>query len=323
MTDPFTPSPELAAIARRWLISYSARQASSVVNLFSRSAATTYIGSSDGEIWSGEELRETFAAYTDDQNVLIPEDIVATGYEAGAFGWAYTTLTIVAPEANKRVSFRNTFIFTLEDAVWRLVHIHNSNPRPNVETMGYELPDFDALAAAARSANIGAMPSGIASVMFTDIVGSTSLAATVGDATWTRVVKAHFAEITAQVEAAGGTLVKSLGDGTLSAFPSAKAAMDTAIAIQRAVDSKTAEPRLQVRIGLHTGEVMRSDDDVLGAVVNKAARVAAIADAGEIRVSDATRVMVGGAGDFAFSAPVTVPLKGLDGEHLIHLLDWR
>ena len=323
MTDPFAPSPELAAITKRWLMAYSARHASAVVNLFSKSAATTYIGSSDGEIWSGDELRETFAAYTDDQAKLIPENIEVQAFEAGSFGWAYTTLTIVAPEADKRVKFRNSFIFTLEDAVWRLVHIHNSNPRPNFETMGYELPNFEELAAAARSAAIGDMPTGIASVMFTDIVDSTSLSATVGDAIWTRIVKVHFAEITALVEGAGGTMVKSLGDGTLSAFPSAKAAMNTAIAIQKTVDAALDEPRLQVRIGLHTGEVVQSDADVLGAVVNKAARVAGVAQSSEICVSDATRIMVGGASEFTFSNSWEAVLKGLEGEHLIHRLDWR
>ena len=80
---------------------------------------------------------------------------------------------------------------------------------------------------------------------------------------------------------------------------------------------------MQVRIGIHTGEVVASGDDFFGTVVNKAARVAEQAAPGETRVSDETRLMVGNAPEFAFGDPLIAPLKGMPGDHVIHRLEWR
>ncbi len=323
MADPFTPSPELAAIARRWLESYAGRNADAAANLFSSSDALSYIGSGEGQMYSGDTLRGGFAAFTREQPVLEPENIEAHGFEAGNFGYAYTTLTIHAPEAGMRVAFRNTFVFSLENAVWRIVHIHNSNPILGIDAMGYESVNLEMLVDAATQDRLELGQTGIASVMFTDIADSTALAAATGDQRWSRLVTAHFNELRAHVEAHGGTMVKSLGDGTLSTFPSASAAMQAAIAIMQALDAQENEPRLTVRIGIHTGDVVEAGDDFLGTVVNKAARVAAAAAPGEIRVSDATRIMVGASPSFAFSDPVEVPLKGLEGLHSLQSLQWQ
>ncbi|MBO9449246.1 nuclear transport factor 2 family protein [Tropicibacter sp. R16_0] len=323
MTDPFTPSPELAAIAKRWLHAYAGRQTEAAANLFSRSAAITYVGSDDGELLTAPDFHKTFVAFCDDQAVLVPENIEVTAYEAGSFGWALSTLTIVAPDADKSVTFRNTFIFALEDAVWRIVHIHNSNPKPNMEAMGYTSRSIEELTASLQSEALELGHTGIASVMFTDIVDSTALAAATGDATWSSIVQTHMAEIGEAITAHGGTLVKSLGDGTLSSFSSASAALNAATRIQQGMQDQAQEPHLRVRIGIHTGDVVERDGDYIGTVVNTAARVAAAAAPEEIRVSDPTRAMVGGNADFAFGDPVSVQLKGLAGEHLIHKLEWR
>ncbi|MEO9572658.1 MAG: adenylate/guanylate cyclase domain-containing protein [Tateyamaria sp.] len=321
-SDPFTLSPELAAIAKRWINTYSGRNSLAVTQLFSTSDAVTYIGSDEGELFVGDAVRDSFAAFTNGQVKLVPENVEATGYEAGNFGWAYTTLTIFAPEADMRVNFRNTFIFSLEDAVWRIVHIHNSNPKPNMEAMGYASPHLEKLAAAAGKDEIILGNTGIASVMFTDIVDSTALAAATGDAKWSRIVTGHVATITAQVAAHSGNLVKSLGDGTLSTFGSASAAMQAAKAIMQDTAGGQTEPHLRLRIGIHTGDVVEAQGDFLGTVVNKAARVAAAASPDEIRVSDATRAMIGGQADFTFDDATNMRLKGLEGEHLIYRLEW-
>ncbi|MEM7519748.1 MAG: adenylate/guanylate cyclase domain-containing protein [Pseudomonadota bacterium] len=322
MADPFTPSPELAAIATRWLKAYAGRKSKTVVNLFSASAALTYIGSDEGELFTGEKLRSTFEKYSDDQAVLVTENIQAVGYEVGDFGWAYSTMTIHAPEARLQVNFRNTFVFAMEEGVWRIVHIHNSNPKANMEAMGYELTRFEDLMEAARSEEIDIAQTGIASVMFTDIVDSTALASAIGDKRWHRTVTSHILQVTELVQAEGGTVVKSLGDGTLATFSSAAAAMQAAIAIQRAMADQREEPKLRIRVGIHTGDVIQNGGDFVGTVVNKAARVAGMTEPGNIRVSEATRVMVCDADGFAFADPVEVSLKGLDGEHLVHSLKW-
>ena len=158
--------------------------------------------------------------------------------------------------------------------------------------------------------------------MFTDIADSTTIAETIGDARWSRAVNAHVRAVQGIIEDHGGTLVKSLGDGTMSSFPSARAALSCAIALQRAMGDDISEPHLMIRIGLHTGDLIEQDGDMFGTVVNKAARIAAIANPGDIRLSDATRIMVG-SGEFIFADPIATPIKGLEGEHTLHRLDWR
>lgn len=323
LPDPFMPSPEIAAVAVRWIKTYAARNADAVIKLFSCSDAVSYIGSDEGEFFVGDELRRMFKAFSDHQVVLELEDMDAKGFETGSVGWAYIMFTVHSPEANMRVRFRTTMILSLEDAVWRVVHVHNSNPKPNMESMGYEAPDLDELAAAAQSEKIVLSHTGIASIMFTDIVDSTALAAATGDTKWSQIVTDHVRDIEAHVETGGGRLIKSLGDGTLSTFGSAAAAMTAAKTIMRATASNTSEPHLRLRIGIHTGDVVEAQGDYLGTVVNKAARVAATAAPDEIRVSDATRAMIGGQTDFTFTDAVSVPLKGLDGEHVIHQMEWQ
>ncbi len=322
MTDPFTPSPELAAVAERWLKTYAGRNANATVNLFSGSDSITYIGSDEGETFTGQEVRDMFGAFTQHQVMLELEDMQTRAFEAGSVGWAYVLFTVFSPDADMRVRFRSTLVFSLENAVWRVVHVHNSNPKPNMESMGYTSPDLEKLAAAVHGTGVDLGRTGIASVMFTDIVDSTALAAATGDAKWSRIVTDHVATLTECVTGLGGTFVKSLGDGTLSTFASAASAMRAAQTIMTTMAASTSEPRLRLRIGIHTGDVVETDGDFLGSVVNKAARVAAFAAPDEIRVSDATRAMIGGSGDFAFADAVSATLKGLDGEHVLYRLEW-
>jgi class 3 adenylate cyclase len=96
----------------------------------------------------------------------------------------------------------------------------------------------------------------------------------------------------------------------------------TMFADSTAIAESAGEPRLQIRIGLHTGDLVEQEGDVFGTVVNKAARVASSAAPSEIRLSEATRIMVG-TGEFGFSDKASVARKGLEGEHVIHKLDWQ
>ena len=189
--------------------------------------------------------------------------------------------------------------------------------------MGVMHSAFADLLASASGLDLQIGKTGSATLMFTDIVDSTSLAEALGDVRWAQEVNAHVQKLTELIEAEDGRMIKSLGDGTMSTFSSAGAGMRAAQAIQREMAQQTGEPQLRVRIGLHTGDVIESGDDFFGTVVNKAARVAAYASAGDILVSDATRVMVGSSADLAFSDTAKVSLKGLDGQHLIHRLEWN
>jgi class 3 adenylate cyclase len=82
------------------------------------------------------------------------------------------------------------------------------------------------------------------------------------------------------------------------------------------------EPHLGLRIGIHTGDVVQARGDFFGAVVNMAARITSVATAGQIMVSDQTRAMVAARTEFQFTGSVSMSLRGLDGEHVIHQLEW-
>lgn len=322
MSD-ITASPELAAIVRRWLRSYAARDKEAVINLFSEEAALGYFGSSHGEIWHGATVRQGMASYIEDIPRFSWDKDDFRGFECGNLGWVEWYGERVSLDNGMEVTFRSTFVLHLEKGVWRIVHVHNSNPVSNMEALGYESRGFEELLEAALTSQVELIQTGIATIMFTDIAGSSALAETLGDARWSAAVQAHMEQVGGVLAQHNGTLVKTLGDGTMSAFASATAALTAAAELQKLVSANAAEPRLQIRIGLHTGDLVEQDGDMFGTVVNKAARVASIAAPGDICLSDATHIMVGSAPRFRFSDPARVKLKGLKGQHRIYRLEWQ
>ena len=123
--------------------------------------------------------------------------------------------------------------------------------------------------------------------MFTDIVGSTRLAESLGDVAWERLLRWHDETLRSLIATGGGHVVNSTGDGFFVAFEAAPAAIDTAIAIQRALRDQRAEDGavLEVRIGLHAAEATQRGADFSGMGVHIAARIGALAVGGEILVS--------------------------------------
>jgi class 3 adenylate cyclase len=167
-------------------------------------------------------------------------------------------------------------------------------------------------------------PDGTVTVLFTDIEGSTQLTEALGDAEWITVLRAHNAIVREQVDSHSGIEVKSQGDGFMLAFASPEDALRCAIGIQSAlVEPPSGEQRLRVRIGLHTGEPIREEDDFFGTSVILAARIAAEARGGEILVSQLIRELTEGSGHFSFSDPTDVELKGLSGMHPLSSVRWR
>lgn len=150
----------------------------------------------------------------------------------------------------------------------------------------------------------------LATVLFTDIVRSTEQLRDVGDARWTEVLDAHDRSATRQVTRFGGRLVKGTGDGTLAVFDGPTRAIKAA----RAAQVDAAELGINVRAGLHTGEIIeRADGDVAGIAVHIAARVAGEADADEVLVSRTTTDLVAGS-SLRFEDRGTHTLKGIEGE---------
>ena len=314
--------PELDAIVRRYLQAYGENDTDTMLNLYADDPAVRYVGTDAGEFWDGATFRTVLPGFARTKPAYRIVDLDVEGFEFGAFGYAVFAL-IVEFATGKTSHVRGTHVFRLERGVWRLLHAHHSSPASNIENMGFEAEDVEDLLAAAESQPTDLGQSGIASVMFTDLADSTTLAQAMGDAAWNRLVRAHLEAVRKCIAAAGGKLVKTLGDGTMSSFPTAGAALRAAQAIQRNNQARQSEPHLGLRIGIHTGDVVETGGDFLGTVVNKAARVAAITSPGDICVSDATRAMVGNATEFQITGPASVALKGLDGDHMIYRLEWH
>ena len=132
----------------------------------------------------------------------------------------------------------------------------------------------------------------LATILFVDIVGSTEVARRLGDRAWRDLLAEHNAAARRVIDRHRGIEVGTIGDGFVATFNS------PAHGVMAAVDIRGTASTLQleVRAGLHTGEVEPAGDDVRGIAVHHAARVAAAAAPGEIFVSGATRAMLGGAG---------------------------
>ncbi|KUJ76986.1 hypothetical protein AVO45_10905 [Ruegeria marisrubri] len=317
-----TPSRELEAVANRLMEALSEGDADVVMNLLSEDGAMLYVGTAEEEVWTADMLRRGFADFVKAIPSFGYSKVEVHAFSAGNIGWAFWTAVWRFAGSDQDIRFRTTMVFALEKGQWRVVHMHNSTPVSNVEYVGQHHARLEELVAAARESHSHSL-SGVATIMFTDIANSAAIVSAIGDSRWLDLVTAHLNRVEEIVTRNGGKLVKTLGDGTMSTFGSASSAMSAAIAVQRSLASSPEEPRLQSRIGVHTGEVLQTTDDFYGTVVNKAARIASTASPGEIRVSDATRIMVGGSSDFAFSDLACVALKGLEGEHMVYRLDWR
>jgi class 3 adenylate cyclase len=137
----------------------------------------------------------------------------------------------------------------------------------------------------------------LATILFTDLVGSTETARELGDAAWSRLVEQHHAAVRRELERFAGEEIDTAGDGFFAVFDGPARAIRCALGIQRAVSALG----LEVRAGLHTGEVERpAGGKPRGVAVNVAARVAGIAGGGEVFVTATTRDLVAGSGlDFA------------------------
>ena len=157
----------------------------------------------------------------------------------------------------------------------------------------------------------------LAAVLFSDLVGSTETAVSLGDARWKALLDRHDAAVRAAVGRCGGTVIKTTGDGVLALFPSASGALDSA----KRFRAQLVGDDLRVRVGIHVGEVDRRGDDVSGIAVNVAARVMSHAQDGRIAVT--TSVVAAMAGQPAEFEPAgSHALKGIPGEwELAHVVD--
>ena len=184
----------------------------------------------------------------------------------------------------------------------------------------------DADAVAAEIAAVSARRSGPTQTrrtfVFTDIVGSTKFAELMGDQSWDQLLRWHDETLRELFVAHGGEVVTSTGDGFFVAFETSAAAVDAAVAVQRRLAEHRSSTGFapMVRIGLHAAEANRHGSDYSGVGVHAAARVAALAQGGEIL---ATMDTVDGLSDLPTSEPKEAELKGIDAPVQVVAIDWQ
>jgi class 3 adenylate cyclase len=170
-----------------------------------------------------------------------------------------------------------------------------------------------------------AAPDGTVTLMFSDMEGFTPMTERLGDLGARDVIREHNAIVREQLAAHGGYEVELQGDGFLLAFGSARQALLCAIAIQQAFAERnvTAAEPIRVRIGLHTGEVIKDAEKFFGKTVILASRIAAQAQGGEILVSSLLKQLTESTGDLRFGDVREVELKGLEEKQRIHAVAWK
>lgn len=153
----------------------------------------------------------------------------------------------------------------------------------------------------------------LATVLFTDIVESSRRAAQLGDRFWAQLLSRHLEASRAAVETHGGEVVKTTGDGVLALFSGPAHAVRCA----GEIIAGAGDDGLGVRTGIHAGEIERTGADIAGIAVHLAARIVALADAGEILVSRTVRDLVIGSG-LSFSERGEHELKGIPDRWAIY-----
>jgi class 3 adenylate cyclase len=202
----------------------------------------------------------------------------------------------------------------------QLQGIDMSSARPSIDALAAsvytERPDLPPKAVA---------PDGTVTILFSDIEGSTAMTERLGDKRWLELLQGHNAIVRKRVAAHEGFEVKAEGDGFMLAFGSARKALACAVDMQRAFAERneSADELIKVRIGLHTGEAIKEDEDFFGKNVILAARIASQAGGDEILVSSLLKELTESGGDIAFGEGREVELKGLSGQHRLFEVGWR
>jgi class 3 adenylate cyclase len=153
----------------------------------------------------------------------------------------------------------------------------------------------------------------LATVLFTDIVGSTLRVAKLGDRRWRQILAAHDLSVRSHVAEHGGQVLKSLGDGYLATFDRPARAIRCA----RAMRDEARSLGLQVKAGIHTGECELLDGDIAGLAVHIGARVMTMASPGEVLATQVVRDLVVGSG-IEFAERGKHELRGVPGIWTLH-----
>jgi class 3 adenylate cyclase len=313
-------SPELVAVIKRLSVAVQTGDKATVQGLIADRPETLLVGSDVREWLYGREASEVIAA----QLAAMPEyertfhHIEA--YEDGSTGWGARDSTVRFPNGLSARS-RATFVFRLEAGAWRVVQWHASVPTPGADTHGLDIPQnlsdlIDSLDADFERSLQERFRTATVTLLISDIEGSANHGVELGDAAWSSVVQRHFDQLHRIANAQNGTVVKTMGDGALIVFDSAVSGALAGIEIQRSVSEQGSSNAFRVRVGLHTGDAVHTEEDYFGYAVNKTARIAAAAAGGQILVSDTVQVFIAQRPEFVVGDAIALNLKGLPGTHL-------
>ncbi|MDX1469275.1 MAG: nuclear transport factor 2 family protein [Acidimicrobiia bacterium] len=321
---------DIRAVLYQMLGSYSAGDIDSALEAFVTDSPSV-IGTGRDELAFGTEGVSALMA----RDVSEPDELYAR-FESlrinvlrdSAFAFSEVKITAVFGDESHRISVRMTFGLVRTDLGWRIAQIHTSMPhadQPEGRSFAVQLTKtlsdlLESIDSDSDDVSLKTVGLGTTTFLFTDIVDSTSLSRSMGDHEWSALISEHFSTAKNVVENMGGSVVKTLGDGGMFAFPSGTSALLSAREIQRAMAGLKSDA-LVLRIGVHTGDVLQDRNDYIGLTVSKAARVAAAAQGGQILVSATTADLVNSSG-IVFGEPVTVELKGLEGTHTLFPLEW-
>jgi class 3 adenylate cyclase len=210
-----------------------------------------------------------------------------------------------------------------ETAVLELQAAHSAFERLGAVPDARRAAHFLGKDAIPAGTQVRAPSEGTRTFMFTDIVKSTTLVEAIGDEAWEDLLRWHDLTLRALFARHGGEEMDHAGDGFFVAFKTASPAIECAVAIQRALADHRRlhgfSPR--VRIGLHGAKATHRDFHYRGKGVHQAARIAALAEAGEILASQET--LVADLARFAVSKPRKVTLRGISHPVQVVIIDWH
>ncbi|HEY7953084.1 MAG TPA: AAA family ATPase, partial [Solirubrobacteraceae bacterium] len=167
---------------------------------------------------------------------------------------------------------------------------------------------------------------GLAIVVFSDLVDSTTLLARLGDDRMERLRRRHMDDVTEVVRAAGGRVIKTLGDGAMASFASALGALRAAAQIQVSVerlDEAHTEIGIAARVGVAAGEPIAHEEDLHGMAVVIASRLCSAAGSGEVLVQELVQGLVASRAGLAFEPTRSYELKGVPTQVRALRLRWR
>jgi class 3 adenylate cyclase len=219
------------------------------------------------------------------------------------------TLLILRTETTMPASFRQAADSAL-DAIpdVRLVELPGRDVPYWIGDRTAVLAEIERFFAGTRTATAPTPSRGLATILFTDIVGSTERAAALGDERWAALLAAHRRIVRASLDAHGGIEVDTAGDGFLAVFDGPARAVHAALEATEAMEPLG----LELRAGVHTGEVERDGTSVVGLAVHIGARIASVAGASEVVVSQTVKDLAAGS-DLRFDDAGEHELKGVPG----------